>query len=377
MSPQQKGHKAQLPKNQQIFEPMSAYRVQKPKQPMRTLCFFLSLFATLPVSSQTTIPDMAEERPLPAVYHEAYFELQRSFWEGPEKEISAEEAKQLRDVAKNVFKIAPNSIEAAHLRCVENNYEEEHNRELIQLVVEQPGDYLEMLLPLKYLMQEDDGLRKDLIQLEANGRFNSQVVNYHRLLVQWLPRDAIVVTNGFDDTYTTLLETFKQNRTDVFVLTLDLIHTEDLKRRILNELRGDKQTTSVTQVLDSDRNMRIQMLDELAQVTARPVHFALTLPPSWLSKQNGLAQEGLTLARTPHYSNNPQRLHAMALASVDLNKINASHPIARNYLPLLISWHKACRVLGHNDQADLIAKVVRDIAVKTADGDAVLNMLND
>lgn len=356
---------------------MSITRVQKPKEPMRILSLIIACFAAVTVSAQITSPDMAEGAPLPAVYHEAYFELQRSFWEGPEKEISTEEAKQLSDVAKNVFKIAPNSIEAAHLRCVENNYQAEYNQELLQLVAEQPGDYNEILLPIWYTMQDDNQLRTALLELEAQGKFNTNVLNYHRILVHWLPRNAIVVTNGFDDTYTTLLESFRQNRTDLFVLNLDLIHVDDLKTRIVNALGNDAQAQKVLEIGQYDEDRRIQMLDVLAQVTSREVHFALTLPPSWLSKQNDLAQEGLTLARTPYYSIYPQKMHAMALASVDLNKINASHPISRNYLPLLISWHKACRVLGHNDQADRIEAVVKAIAVKTADGDAVLKMLND
>lgn len=319
---------------------------------------------------------MAEGTPLPAVYLESYFDMRRSFWEDAEKRISSEEAKQLSGVAQQVFSTAPNSIEAAHLRCIESGYQQQHVQEVLELTDSQPGDYLELMLPLKYA-SEDESVREDLLELERRGKLRSDDMRYHRILVHWLPANSIIVTNGFDDTYCTLLETLRQNRSDVFVLTLDLIHAEGFNQRIVRELRGDSQTQKVKAIDLYGENRRTEMLDLLREVSTRPVHFALTLPPSWLADQNDLAQEGLALAKTAHYSVSPHQLHAQALASVDLSRINPDAPVARNYLPLLLSWHKACQLLGHTDQAERIANKVKQLAVKTADANTVLKMLDE
>lgn len=341
---------------------------------MKALTSLLFLcVAQVCVLAQTT--SEAEAEGLPATYYKAYFDLRDSFWEGPEKKIDDTEEEQLQQVVKTLNKVAPQSIEALHLRYVHSGYKAEFGNDLHKEIEAQPGDYDELLIPLMFIGQEHDELNKSLERLADKGEIRPPILNYHVTMVQWLPRNAVVVTNGRDDTFALLLAAYRQQRDDLFILPLDYLYAQEFRMRVAAKL-GNTPAADYFRTY-SGRPDHIEALDQLAQVQQTVVHFALTLPPEWLSSGQQLYAEGFSLSNRAHYSQNPQLTYAQSLASIDLSRINENEPIAVNYLPALIAWFNASRLLGHDQQAEKIADTVRLLAVKTADANKVLKMIGD
>ncbi len=332
------------------------------------------LFVALIASStmgQTT-PD-SEGEDLLAVYYNAYFEMRSSFWEGPEKELNDNEVAQLKQVVQSLSKTAPQSIEALHVRYVHYGYQTEYGTDLKRAIGEQPGDYDELLVPHMFIQQAHDELQQSLERLSRKGVIQPAMLDYHLNMVQWLPRDAIVVTNGQQDTYALLLAKYMRNRDDLFILPLDYLHSEAFKVQVAEKLATDPAAAFFRSL--GERPDRMEALDRLSAVGSVAVHFALTLPPSFLSSHKDLYAEGFSLSNRSQFSENPQLLYAQAIASVDLKRIDQNHPITVNYLPVLIAWYNASVMLGHSEQADKIASTVRLIADKTADANSVLKMI--
>lgn len=251
-----------------------------------------------------------------------YVALQQSFWKSPEKELSSAQRGQLKAI---VDRATPGTFDYHILKCLYAEDPVQTKQDLDQAASLNPNHPLVLVQQLKYyhILGNQAQAVVVLQSLKNSGRISNDKLAYTEDVLKGMPVNAVVLTNGFDDTYSMLyLQWVKGMRTDLMIVSIDYYRCAEFRKKIANRLIISEEKIKF--------NSRYQFWKSLSdQRTSKSIVLPFTLPPTWLKEISASTVCGGLYLIHPTFSSPQQRLQAYQQMTF------ASTSLSDNYLPFL------------------------------------------
>jgi len=212
------------------------------------------------------------------------------------KSISTSEQATLDGIVNQAKTVAPDSYEYHYLEYV-NSSDKKANFHHLKRAYEIYPDNVELLDDfIAYYEIIDNQVEKKnfLKKLDQSNTISQSVMDYNKDVLSGLEQNAILITNGFDDTYPIwILQDIKGVRKDVQVINLDLIQEQSYQKQTLKELK----------LYPLSKTDPVNIVKELVKNNpGKAINVGLTVNPGALSDLSSkLYLVGLTLK----YSDDP------------------------------------------------------------------------
>lgn len=287
-----------------------------------------------------------------------YLAMRKTAWGGPEKVLSKNDQAALEAVVQDAKSIDSNSFAYHYLSYIHNPFAPASAAHLAvakQLRPTHEG-VLHASIQEAHFAGNITNLRKTLEAFRAS-QFNwiAEELAYHRHVLTSLPANAILITNGDDDTHPLLMLQYMHGvRKDVQVIRVDfLLQAVFLKQTSIPE-KGHKK------FIAASRGDAVAAA--FIAFPADRIHLALTLPPSWLQTRNEGIINGLALGRESAGHTLAQLVHRTAdISPASINPSQeGAHRFDRNYLPLCLileEYHKNTASGLAKGYTDAIARI--------------------
>lgn len=281
--------------------------------------------------------------------------------------------KELSDIEKKLSELAPESYEF-HLVAYLNRAFTEEGEAFLKTAIEKRPDALELLddLAAYSIFNKDSSAPLFLAKLKGAKVYDSATMAFHRSLLDGLPTEAVIISHGNNDTYPLLIAQYVENkRRDVRIISVDHLLNQAYRERVMR-LLGFPQNK------DLPSNPYL-CLEELIQHSSAPVFVASSFPSYWLKdKSSSLYPEGLAFRWSPEII--PSGLYDplnFYNGFVKGTSIEPEHPIAANYLPLLISAHNVARRRSLSADAQVLRQQITDIAQNLPNQSLILQQIGE
>lgn len=294
-----------------------------------------------------------------------YFARLREAQNGPTKELNATEVTELKGIAQRIHESIPGSFTDQLIQYIQSEHTDEDFLFLKNASSMNPLDIRVQQLMVDHFMinQDPRELKLRIGILHQSGYFDRTLITYAEDLLELLPPNAVIITNGADDTYPLLVcrELFGTRR-DITIVPLDLLDYSGFRDQVNN-------ATKLTLHGGISREDQVVQLKKSREST---VFFALTLPQTWLMNMKGLEFHGLAIGQ---YAPQPAKLVDRFEQFVELTTIQPESAIAANYLPLLFTMIEYYQSVGKQAQANAIAEKIALIASHTDKPEVILDRL--
>lgn len=227
---------------------------------------------------------------------DTYERTRRSYLSKYNKSISKSEQAQLDKIVEQTKTIAPESYEYHYLAYV-NSTDKKADFNHLKKAYEIYPDNMELVDEfIAYYEITDNQIEKRnfLIKLDKSNTIPNEVMSYNKNVLSGLEQNAILITNGFDDTYPIwVLQEVRGFRKDVQVINLDLIQEKSYQKETLKELH----------LYPISKTDPVSIAEDLAKKNPNsPINFALTITPTALTD---LASKLYLVGLTLKYSDKP------------------------------------------------------------------------
>ena len=289
---------------------------------------------------------------------ERYFAMRKAAWNGAEKMLSNDEKSALTALVEEVKLLDSTSFAYHFLAYTHDPFGATASAHLTRAKQVRPSHngVLHASIQNAHFIGNMSALRKALEALQASPyNLKTDDLTYHRHVLSSLPPNAILITNGDEDTHPLLLLQYIHGlRTDVQVIRVDFLQQVTFLKQTSISPKGH------VKFLAANRSDVVA----LAFITfpAERIHLALTLPSNWLQKRTDGIINGLALGRLNAGHTLPDLVNRTA--SISPNAINPSqtqaHRFDRNYLPLFLileAYHKSASNGLAKGYTDAIARI--------------------
>ena len=270
-----------------------------------------------------------------------YLAMRKAAWGGPEKMLTKNEQAALATVVQEAKSIDSTSFAYHYLSYIHSPFltaAVAHLAVAKQLRPTHEG-VLHASIQEAHFTGNNSNLRKALEKFHASQfSWSTEELAYHRHVLISLPANAILITNGDDDTHPLLMLQYMQGiRKDVQVIRADFLQQASFLKQTSIPEKGHKK------FMAASRGDAVAAA--FIAFPAERIHLALTLPPSWLQRQSEGIINGLALGRQSAGHTLAQLVNRTAdisPASINPSKEGA-HRFDRNYLPLFLileEYHK-------------------------------------
>ncbi len=279
------------------------------------------------------------------------------------KDISTEEQQQLDAIVSDLEQVAPESYEYHYVKYLNSEKDAESFKHLQKAYAIYPNnvELYDDFISYYELTDNDQGKLQFCKKLYESNTISEGIMDYNYNVLMSLEKDAILFTNGSDDTYPAWIwQEIKNVRKDVTILNLDLIQNELYQKEKLKELNiyPIKNTEPVSIVKEVVKNN-----------PGRPINIGLTVNPKALKDlKKKLYLTGLVLkySETPidnvtniknnwEYSFKKESLRSSV-------KHSTTKKLNNNYILPLLVLSKHYKTLGKNTES----KSTEDLAIKLA-----------
>lgn len=225
-----------------------------------------------------------------------YERTRRSYISKYNKSISKNEQVELDKIVAETKTIAPDSYEYHYLAYI-NSTDKKSDFNHLKKAYEIYPDNMELVDEfIAYYEITDNQVEKRnfLIKLDQSNTIPQEIMSYNKNVLSGLEQNAILITNGFDDTYPIwILQEVKGFRKDVQVINLDLIQEKSYQKQTLKELH----------LYPLAKTDPVSIAEDLAKKNPNsPINLALTITPTALTD---LASKLYLVGLTLKYSDQP------------------------------------------------------------------------
>ncbi len=292
--------------------------------------------------------------------------------------FSEDKKTQLNQIVTDMGKAVPNSYEYNYLKFF-NADEKEDNLSYLEkayrLQPENADTYYEFIV--YYLLNGEDAKAKEFLEkLYKSEDIATGLVNYNYNVLMSTEENAILFTNGDNDTYPCwMLQQAKGVRPDVTVMNISMIRKSPYLERLLKE----KSLKIDIEDLPDPKSPTFAV--ELCQTLNRkypkiPVYFALTVYPVFTqSISDDLYMTGLAYKYSParidnlamlknNWENN-LRLDYLKYDWYSENYIateTISQTLNQNYIPIAVSLYEHYKISGDIEKAEEVEELALRIA---------------
>jgi hypothetical protein len=277
-----------------------------------------------------------------------------------QKNPTAHQQNQMNDLVKSIERENTNSFEYNLSVFMAGNFNLSKKQHLDAAKKMQPTNrqVLFQSTGANFILQDKKNLITDLKILKEQNTWSANEYSYAKDVLKSLPTNAVLITNGFNDTYPILTVQLVENyRNDVVLIPLFLLQSEKFQ-----------QSSSTNKIIQSNNGIINDKFvsDFLQQNTAKNLFIALTVPTSFFLKLSSqLYPVGLTFQYSTSTVNNSlvnQKLWAKLEKSVLSEQTNTNDKqLSANYLPLLINLFEYYKAEKNNTELTEIKTTIKKI----------------
>lgn len=287
-------------------------------------------------------------------------------WGNEEKELSKKDKSVLDDVQTGIEFNVPNSFADNYVRFITSDFENKVALEAAEIL--RPNDPLILEARINYdrIFGSSTAQRLSVTNWGTQQVPSPQLLAYQRNVLKSLPQNALLITNGADDTYPLLLVQYQQNfRSDVKVIQLDLMTSSSYLSKVASLLG-----VSESKLSNESREASFKSIVE-ADLTNK-VHLPFSLPGTWLKQLTsnhvvcGLSLSPMALIDLP-------QSNKALWGTMDQQNASSNNQYARNYIPMLLRIFQQ----GSSEEKQLVAPIIRDLASTSSNPQVILNMLSE
>jgi hypothetical protein len=274
------------------------------------------------------------------------------------REINSTKKKSLEDI----LSLMENNIKGTWAWHVANYLHLEkrdegwtHLREAQAIRPDEP-DLLDDLLAMHEIQGNTTEARRVARKMAQCGVVSDSELEYNRNVLNSLEKNALLITNGFADTYPLyILQYDKGLRSDVQIISLEWMMSSQYRTRAGNALGIPLQT-----ITPSAEFITAAIMSANPQ---RPVYLALTIPPVELKKYGGqLYCTGLALKKSAVTVGNMETLRGNWEKLFLRKHLLEPDPLNRNYLVPLVLLYDHYQTTGNTKKAEEIKELAGKIA---------------
>lgn len=256
---------------------------------------------------------------------------------------------------------APNSFEYHYFKYVSGNYNLDLVDHLLAAQKLKPNnsDVYVQLSAYHFIKGEYSKLKEDLQFLHKNNRLEKEVLVYAKDLLNSVNENGILLTHGFDDTYSALyLQQVEHIRSDVTIISADFLQST----QYVTVLKAKGFAFPTVQFVDTKFISSFCALNE-----SKNMQLSMTFPRPYLSELSPkLKIVGLTFVYSSNntnlfeqnkvfYDKKLQRKEIVGFTTDKAKKLSA------NYLPLILSLEEGYRQDNNQEKVDELEKLALKI----------------
>ena len=282
---------------------------------------------------------------------------------------------QMDKLVQVLEKSSPESFEYHYFKFVAGNYSValvEHLKKAELLRPTNPDVHIQFVA-YYWCMNEKRKALPYLEKLMGSGRLNWSILNYSKDLLRSVPSQGTLVTHGMEDSYACLyLQISEGIRTDVNVISLDLLQSEAIQKQLL--VYGFN--------LPQNSTIDVAYLNEFCvQNNTRNIALSMTIPKEYLIPiQENLFVTGLVLEYKTDlsYQNSARNEYLWNYEFIKLIIMDASNEKERqltaNYLPMLLILRNTYKLTNETEKLALIEEVLTQVAVQSRKQEQIQKM---
>ena len=296
-----------------------------------------------PAYNNAAEPEMDEapsgkllEQTQSSVLYSASQNLQQTFNEI--KQMSSQKtptSKQVEKLNYELYKIKninENAFEYYLYNYKVGNYNFDRIDDLKAAAKLQPNhpEVLKSLSAYYYIINNESALKEQLKKMDAAKHFSSQLTSFASDVLNTLPKNAVLLTHGEDDTYPLLIEQYvNSTRKDVQIISLDHLQSETYRDKLKD--KGFK--------LPKSNIINTSYFQQFVTLNSENMIVATSLPHTYLKTiKNDLEVEGLGFRVSKLKSEKAEtRLVKNYENTINpsLKKSKGYNKLLSNYLPFL------------------------------------------
>ena len=273
---------------------------------------------------------------------------------------------QMDNLVQVLEKSSPESFEYHYFKFVAGNYSValvEHLKKA-ELLRPTNSDVHIQFVAYYWCMNEKRKALPYLEKLMRSGRLNWSILNYSKDLLRSVPSQGTLVTHGMEDSYACLyLQISEGIRTDVNVISLDLLQSEAVQKQLL--VYGFN--------LPQNNTIDVAYLKEFCvQNNTRNIALSMTIPKEYLLPiQENLFVTGLVLEYKTDlsYQNSARNEYLWNYEFIKLIITDASNEKERqltaNYLPMLLILRNTYMLTNETEKLAFVEEVLNQVAVQS------------
>lgn len=287
---------------------------------------------------------------------------------------SVNQQMQMNEVVADYAKNAPNSFEYHYFKYVSGNHNTEwvEHLKMAQQLKPKNLDVAVQLAAYHYITEDQKALKQELDQLFKAGKIERELLIYGEHLLSSVPQGAVLISHGFDDTYSALyVQEILSKRSDVTLISLDFIQSQTYRKNLVRKgFQLPKQLT-----VDVDYLAEFCRLNERKQL-----YLSMTIPKPYLQplvkhlSVIGLAfkyGEELQMSygyskREDDHSRNAQLWEAWSKNEVVYRYTQEEvKRLTSNYLPLLYALKAGYQARGDTEKLAGVDQAIEQITIQS------------
>jgi hypothetical protein len=289
---------------------------------------------------------------------------QRASTQRTQRTPNAEQQQQMNQYVSLLSQAAPESFEFHFYTYISGNYNIALIDHLLKAEALRPdnSDVQIQLTAYHLITQNSSEAKKYLKKLHANGRITEIMTLYGKDVLRSVPKNGCLITHGFEDTYGAVYaQLFMNERTDVTIVSLDLLQSETCRNTLKNKGFSLPNATTID----------VAYLSNFGALNAtKNLSVSLTVPKEYLApiQQNlyvaGLVMEYHAEGCTGNFERNEELWNHELSISIIKNGQDKARSLSSNYLPMLLLLRKEYQTKGQQEQVKKIDEVLDQIAVQ-------------
>lgn len=305
--------------------------------------------------------------------------------------FSTDKQTRLNQIVAEMGKAIPNSYEYNYLKFF-NSDEKKENLSFLEkayaLEPDRPDTYYEFIVYYK-LIGEDTKAREFLQKLYDSGDEATGLVNWNYNVLMSTEKDAILFTNGDNDTYPCwMLQVAKGIRTDVTVMNISMLRKNPYLKKLLDERNLEIDTSELPDSKAPDFAAGLCKLLH-RQYPKVPLYFAVTVYSAFTeSISEDLYMTGLAYKYSTDRIDNLAMLknnweNNLRLDYLDYDWYSENYPatetiqktLNQNYIPLALSLYEHYKISGEIEKAEKVKQLALKIAKPAGKENEVMEIL--
>ncbi|MFK7756504.1 MAG: hypothetical protein AB8B53_06180 [Flavobacteriales bacterium] len=258
------------------------------------------------------------------------YELERtSNFNNGLKVITTESLNEMESITNEVITLNPNSYASEYLQFKQDGFTEAGLNHLknAETKTTNSTELISDFLAISHILKKNDLLDTYALKLRNSGFLKNSVLEYNKnVLRSFTESNALLITNGWEDTYPLLALLKEEKKRTITVVNVEWLYDAGY-RSTLSAILGKPIVPF---------SSPYQWINQMTSGSSLPIYYAPSLPNSELIKlQNELTPVGIVFKKGMLSGLEQKTLNLNAWKKFSKLSINSSEPLNKNYIIML------------------------------------------